>query len=143
MISEKRIPFSYKRLRYFLQMGIAWTALGMGLLLLKILFNIDMGILLTSIPFWQALLFVGGIHLLLWFVFKLNTYVIIDKKSIAQNNILSINRLFFDEITNVDEYAGDYTFIGKKKKIRLKKVSFTPDDHDIIKELAERLNVTK
>jgi trans-2-enoyl-CoA reductase len=73
----------------------------------------------------------------------LNTYVIIDEKSITQNNILSINRLFYDEITHIDEYAGDYTFVGKNKKIRLKKMSFTPDDHDIIKELAERLNAAK
>lgn len=140
MISEKRIPFSYKLLRYFLQMGIAWTALGLGLLILKLLFKIDMGILLTSIPFWQALMLVGGIHLLLWFVFKLNTYVIIDKKSITQNKILYLNRLFFDEIEHIDEYAGDYTFYGKSGKITLRKTSFTPYDHDNIKELAERLN---
>ncbi|GGG29756.1 hypothetical protein GCM10011344_33310 [Dokdonia pacifica] len=151
MISEKRIPFSYKRLRYFLYMGIAWTTLGVIILVLillqpffkGIIFERDFGFLLTSIPFWKVLIAIGGIHILFWLVFKFNAYVIIDKKSITQNKILYLNRLFFDEIEHIDEYAGDYTFYGKSGKITLRKTSFTPYDHDSIKELAERLNAEK
>jgi len=135
MISEQRIPFSYKRLRYFLQMGIAWTMLG-GI---QLIFERGFGFLLSSIPFWKVLLSLGGIHLLCWLVYKFNSYIIIDEKSITQNNILYTKQLFFDQIEHTDEYAGDYTFYGKNKKIVLRKVSFTPDDHDIIKELTERL----
>ena len=131
----QHLPFNYKRLRYFLYMGVAWTSLGM----IQFVFESDFGFLLTIIPFWVVFISLGVIHLLLWLIYKFNSYVIIDSKSILQNKIVYKKQLFFDQIEHVDEYAGDYIFFGEKEKITLKKESFTLDGHDIIKEVAEKL----
>ena len=123
------LPFNYKLLRYFLYMGIVWTSIGV------LVFSI--GFKAKSFEFlWLPL---GILHLILWIVYKKSTYLIIDHKSITQNKIIYKKQLFFNEIEHVDEYAGDYIFFGKNKKITLRKNSFLLDDYDIIKEVAKKI----